>query len=135
MDLGELTSVFAYMMAFALLESLAVSILITLPTIFLPQKWYKDGFVYKAAIVLFVALVVSIRYQEALTTKYLGDSILIQWVFFTGLAVISLIFIAHKWIAFQKMMVFLVEQISVMLFVYIPLGIFSLLITMIRLIN
>src|SRR5512143_537006 len=54
-SVGDILAIFAYMMALALLESVAAMAVLLLAAILLPEAWFRQGFAYKA----FLAMLVS----------------------------------------------------------------------------
>ncbi|HSK66346.1 MAG TPA: hypothetical protein VK888_05415, partial [Anaerolineales bacterium] len=49
--LGEIANILAFMMAFTLLESLVVTVLLVLLSVTLPAGWLREGFAFKGFII------------------------------------------------------------------------------------
>ena len=116
------------MMAFAFLESLLVTgVLLTLSAI-LPYKWLSDGFAYKGFIVLVMATVAAIILQRTMQGE-LPSLPILTLIWFTPLVWIA-VFI--KWVQrkpqVQNVLINMAERISIMLFLYVPIGILSLIV-------
>lgn len=116
------------MMAFAFLESLVVTgVLVTLSAI-LPYKWLSDGFAYKGFIVLVMATVAAIILQRTMQGE-LPSLPILTLIWFTPLVWIA-VFI--KWVQMkpgvQKILINIAERTSIMLFLYVPIGILSLIV-------
>ena len=116
------------MMAFAFLESLLVTgVLLTLSAI-LPYKWLSDGFAYKGFIVLVMATVAAIILQRTMQGE-LPSLPILTLIWFTPL-VWTAVFI--KWVQrkpqVQNVLINIAERISIMLFLYVPIGILSLIV-------
>ncbi len=124
----EVAGIFAFMMAFAFLESLLVTgVLVTLSAI-LPYKWLSDGFAYKGFIVLVMATVAAIILQRTMQGE-LPSLPILTLIWFTPLVWIA-VFI--KWVQMkpgvQKFLISIAERTSIMLFLYVPIGILSLIV-------
>jgi hypothetical protein len=128
LSLGEVAGIFAFMMAFAFLESLLVtSVLVTLSAI-LPYKWLSDGFAYKGFVVMVMATVAAIILQRTMQGE-LPSLPILTLIWFTPLVWIA-VFI--KWVQkqprIQNVLINIADRISIMLFLYVPIGITSLIV-------
>lgn len=114
------------MMATALLESLLVTAVLVLLSAILPTSWLREGFAYKSFIVLLVLTGASIYLQQVLRSTWPSIQILtIAWV--APVAAIALIMaLVHLSPRFKRILLDVQDRLSIMLYVYIPLGIVSL---------
>ncbi len=128
MNLGQIGTVFAYMMAFAFLESLLVTSGLVVTSALLPRSWYRDGFHYKGFLTLLVGTISAIFLQDSLNNQYPGATSLLIWVSLTLLSLIALLLLVHFVESLRKFIIFIAEQVSVMLYLYLPIGLVSLLI-------
>jgi hypothetical protein len=136
---GELAGIFSYFMVFALLESVLVSALVVGLAAVLPGKLLREGFAYKGTLIAAAATAISIVLQkspayETFTFELLNDPTLIA-----RLAAILGLFLVVYLLAFRvppvrRWTIFLVEQVSIMLFIYIPLDVLGLVVTALRLV-
>lgn len=120
------------MMAFAFLESLlVVGVLVVLSAI-LPSKWLRDGFAFKGFIVIVMATIAAIILQRTLQGEYPALPVL-TLIWFTPLvwAVVFTI-LAQRRPRFQSILLDIAERISIMLFLYIPISLISLIVVTIR---
>jgi len=128
MNLGQIGSVFAYMMAFAFIESLILTASLVLVSLFLPGAWYRDGFRYTGFVTILVSAVSAILLQYSISNQYMGAQALLIWGLITLAVITLLIGMAHFLRPVRRGLIFLVEQVSVMFYVYAPVGVFSLLV-------
>ena len=129
----ELFSILAYLLTFALLESLLVTALIVGFSAILPGGWFRKGFAYKGFLTVLVATVATIIIKETMsnqpTVKYLTAAF--------GLALatwIGLLLLAHYWLPMQRFILDLVDRLSIFLYILLPLGSISVLVVLIRLV-
>ena len=114
------------MMAFAFLESFLVAATLVLLSVILPSNWLRDGFVYKGLIAIVMATIAAIVLQRTLQGQYPALPIL-TLIWFTPLAwTVVFIILAQRKPRFQSILQDIAERISIMLFIYIPIGLLSL---------
>jgi hypothetical protein len=132
--LGDVLSVLAYMMAFALLESAMVTLGLVILSLVLPVKWFKQGFVYKCFALLVVGVTASIWLQLFLKGG-LADADY-DVIFMGGrisiLAGIGLVLLFHYVKPLQKFAETFAERLSVFSYLYVPIGMLSLLVVILR---
>jgi hypothetical protein len=118
----------------------------------LPQKWFRDGFVYKAFLATLVAGIASLGLQQFLTEKKAAIEFLSAGVELVqtrqareylnqllyagaGIAIIILtaliVFFEHM-PQLQKILLNVIERLQVFLYLYIPIGVLSVLVIFIR---
>lgn len=134
MGLDQIGAVLAYMMAFALLESLLVTIILIVIAAILPSNWLKIGFGYKTFIILLVSAVGSYYIQKEIGSAYPGIKRVLIWAGEIAFPMVFLLLLAGYIKPFKKVCQFIVEQISVMVYIYLPIGLLSLVIVAFRLI-
>jgi hypothetical protein len=133
-SLGDVLSVLAYMMAFALLESIVTTIGLVILSLILPVKWFRQGFVYKCFALLVLGGAASIWLQLFLKDS-LADAnygIIFMGGRITALAGIGLLFLFHNVKPLQKLAESIVDRLSVFSYIYVPVGALSLLVVIIR---
>lgn len=114
------------MMAFALLESLAVTGILVLLSVLLPSGWLRDGFAYKGFVILVIATIDALVFQKSLGDTYPPTrTLLLVSVVPLVLIVISLIALRSMPRA-QNLLVNVQDRFLILMFVYIPIGIISL---------
>ncbi len=132
MNLGQVAGVFAYMMAFAFLESLLALGVILLVSAILPRSCYRQGFVAKGFLTVLAAGAFAINVRMSMPNRYPGVEFLYVRAALAAAVLIGSILAAHFFRPFQKALDFLAEQISIMLYIYIPIGALSLLVVIAR---
>jgi hypothetical protein len=93
----------------------------------------KTGFAYKGFITVVVAAIAFIYLKGAMTNQptiqFLGTTFVAAFLLWLGL-----ILAAHFWNRFQRLILDLADRLSIFLYIYIPLGLLSVVVVMIRLI-
>jgi len=135
MNIGQIGSVFAYMMAYAFLESLVLTAGLVVVSMLLPGKWYRKGFCYKGFVTIFVGAISAILLQNSISNQYMGMNALLKWGLVTLAVIIILNGLAHFLSPVRRGLTFLVEQISVMFYLFMPIGFISLLVVAWRILS
>ena len=127
-SIGEMFFVFSYMMAFALLESVLITLLLVVPAVILPSKLLKEGFAYKGFLAVLVASAYSIWLQNTLGNLPPPSSLLLNNA---GIAVGAFVLLAilFQLVGFlQKIVINLAERMGIMAYLYVPLGLIGILV-------
>jgi hypothetical protein len=125
---AEIAQIFAFMMAFAFLESLLVTAVLVGVSAILPSKWLREGFSYKSLIVLVTAAIAAIILQRTMQGD-LPTPFILFLIWFTPLvwSVVIIIFVQRR-PRLQNILLSIADRISIMLFLYGPIGLLSLLV-------
>jgi len=129
---GEIANIFAFMMAFALLESLAVTGLLVLFSAVLPASWLKVGFAVKGFVILLVAATTAILFQHALRDYFPSPGLLSAYTLLPLLVMGFLLWLVHSRPKIQNIFLSVQDRILIMLFIYLPVGVVGLLVVMAR---
>lgn len=120
------------MMAFALLEGLTVTVLLVVLSVVLPSNWLKQGFAINGLVTILSFTAASIVYQKLLPDDFPA----LIWVLLGALAPVVLTVTAIYFLRarprLQKFLLNLQDRVSIMLFIYVPLGVVSLVIFLYR---
>src|SRR6266498_4084659 len=130
--LGEIATIFVYMMAFALLESLTVTATIVLLSVILPTSWLKEGFAVKGFVFLIVATGAAILFQKELKDHFPSTLTLLAGSVLPLLLSAFLIIIVRSMPKVQNILLNVQDRMVIMLFIYVPIGLLSLLVVMYR---
>lgn len=134
-------AVLCYMMAFALIESALVMAFLLLLSMVLPSQILKRGFAYKSFIIILVATAASIVFESWYRVAFFKDMMAgmnyMVAPFLIGIAVSLLLLAAlfwgfHAWPRLQKYVSFVMEQLSIFTYIYVPLGLLGLVVVLIR---
>jgi hypothetical protein len=131
-SVGEVYSVFSYMMAFALLESTVVTALLVACAWILPSKLLREGFGYKGFLAILVASILSIWFQGTLTNQYPDNSLLFAGSGIAALVFVLLAFLFQKVGFLQKIALNLADRLGIMTYLYVPLGLIGFLVYILR---
>lgn len=127
---SEIAEVFAFMMAWAFLESLLVTGLLTFLGAILPSRLLRDGFAYKGFIFITVATAAAILFQRNLRSALPAqDTLTLYWLVPLVLAA-TLIFATQMMPRARDIVLNLADRVSIMLFFYVPIGLLSLMVVM-----
>ena len=131
-NMGEILVIAAYMLAFALLETLLVMLLTVLLAVLLPGVLLKEGFSYKASFFFIAFAVISIHLQFVMTNQpkisYLALELgraLILWL-------VPVLLVRYVRVVRQIVMDIL-DRLTIFSYIYLPLGVISLLVVAVRL--
>ncbi|MGE5248893.1 MAG: hypothetical protein ACM3QS_01665 [Bacteroidota bacterium] len=131
-SVGEIIAIFAYMMALALLESLAVMAVLMVTAALLPEAWLRRGFVYKAFLATLVASAGAIALETYLTRQTGSPGLLYAGLALSLLAWAGLIQFFDRLPRPRSLLLDLIERLQIFAYIYVPLGLLSLLIVLIR---
>jgi len=138
--IGDVIAILSYHLTFALLESVIMCTLLLGVSSILPSKWLTNGFVYKSSVVI---LIVSIG--AIITQKSFNDGVLIidpsmPYLYFLYIGAFLLLLggllaLVQRYSILQRMIIKLVDQTSIMLFLYLPLDVIGIVVVATRLIR
>ena len=132
LKLGEIGAIFAYMMAFAMLESLLVTAILILLSALLPSSWLRDGFAYKGFVILLIATADAFLFQKSLQEIFPSTLNLALFSVVPILLIAILISLLHAQPKVQNLLIKVQDRFLIMLFVYLPIGLISLLAVTVR---
>lgn len=129
---GEILVIAAYMMASALLETALLMSFVLLLAIVLPHKLFADGFSYKAFFLFAGLAAVSIHLQYVMNNQP-RISFLVRELAL-GLAAWLLLSALTHFVPFIKKIVLdILDRLTIFSYIYLPLGAFSLFVVALRL--
>jgi len=131
-SIGEILAVFSYMMAFALLESVLVTGGLVLLGFFLPGIFLRQGFTYKGFLALLVGAVTMIFFQGALKNETMDFVLFYKGAGLAILILAGLIVLIEKIKFFKQAVNYVVDGVAVFTYLYVPLGVISLAVVVIR---
>ena len=129
--LGEVADIFTFMMAFTLLESLAVMGVLVLLSVILPSSWLRNGFAFKGFVIVSIATVTSILFQKTLD-DYPSTWALVLFSLVPLAAIVGLIAMVRSRPRLLQLLNNIQDRILIMLYVYVPLGLLSLAVVLYR---
>ena len=130
--LAETSVVFAYMMAFAFLESLLVTSGLALAAIILPSKWLRIGFAYKGFILVLVGSIAAFVLQKNLRYEFPSRQMLVLNLVVPLILISLFIALSHLAEPLREVLLDIQDRISIMLYVYVPIGLVSLVVVAFR---
>jgi hypothetical protein len=130
--LGEILVIAAYMLASALLETLLVTFVLIAAALILPGRLFKEGFSYKASFFLIAFGVISIHMQFVMTNQPKPDFLLLELVRALALWIIPVL-LTHFLAPVRKIVMDFLDRLTIFSYIYLPLGLLSLLAVTFRL--
>ncbi len=131
-DVPDILSILLYMLAFALLESIALTLILVLVSALLPPKWLKSGFDYKGFVAVLVVGIASILLQYS----DVPDLPPLRWLAAGTLACLAAwILLAlglHFMPRLRTAVLGFVERFAIFSYIYVPLGTIGILVVLIR---
>jgi hypothetical protein len=123
---AEIAAIFAYMMAFALLESLVSTGLLVLLSALLPSSWLRDGFAYKGFVILVIATADALALQKSLGDVFPPTRTLLLLSIVPLVLIVILLVALRSTPRLQSLLLNVQDRFLILLFVYLPIGIISL---------
>jgi hypothetical protein len=120
------------MMAFTLLESLAVTAVLALLATVLPSAWLREGFALKGFVIVLIATATSILFQRTLEENYPSPLLLVAVTLIPLLVTVAILAILRAMPKVWNILSNIQDRILIMLFVYVPIGLISLVVVMYR---
>ena len=141
LNLGDMTAVVFYMMAFAFLECILLTGGLVLVSLILPVNWFKIGFAYKGFLIILVATTGFILFQGYYKVGFFQNLINNDYSPFRpaliGMVIgfvvlVGLFWLFHNRPRLQKYLSTFIEQFSVFSYIYVPLGVIGILVVFVR---
>jgi hypothetical protein len=140
-SLGANLAVLCYMLGFALLESILVTAVLVVLAALLPARLFKEGFAYKGFVAVVVSTIAMILFEGYYQVEYFKDILAHNYSsippFVAGLlgavgSLTALLWLFHHRPALQKYALYLLEQLSLFTYIYVPLGLLGLIVVIAR---
>jgi hypothetical protein len=129
---GEILAILTYMLAFAMLESLAVMAVLLLLAMALPRPWFAAGFGYKAFLAALVSAAAAVA-LEVYLTEHQELSLLPLAGALLGLGLVfGSISLVERRAGLRRLLVGLLDRIGIFTYLYLPVGVLSLFVVLIR---
>lgn len=129
---GTIGGIFAYMMAVASLESIAVTGFLVLLSAILPAHWLQEGFSIKGFIILVVAATTSILFQKTMTGSFPSTVVMLASSICPLLLIALSFLMVRSMPKLRNILLNVQDRILIMLFIYVPIGLFSLMVVLYR---
>jgi hypothetical protein len=120
------------MMAFDLLESLALTGFVLVLCLLLPRGWLREGFALKGSVFIMVSAIASMVYQKLLRDEFPAAIWLVMGLVVPILLIVFLIHFIEAHPKLQNLLRNIQDRISIMLFIYVPLGLVALIVFIYR---
>jgi hypothetical protein len=120
------------MMAFALLEGLAITGFLVLLSAILPLGWLKDGFAFKGLVVIVVSMIASLGLQQFMVDDFPSPLLLLSSCLVPLLLMGFLIVFVQSRPKLQIFLSNIQDRLLIMLFIYVPLGLLSMVFVVVR---
>jgi hypothetical protein len=134
LNLGEITSILAYALSSALLESVILLLLFVLASLGLPPSWLRDKFVVRSSIIFctltFWVVLLNLSSLIELPTTRDILTFALGFPFTAGLGIL----LADRIPLLQRFLDYLSNQLTVFLYLWLPLSLAGILILIIRII-
>ncbi len=127
MNVWELLSAFSFAVVTNLLESLVVILALLVPAVILPGRWFKDVFISRATVLAAAGLGWLMVVADQFQFKVDYPSAFIDWTPAVLAAIVVLAFVIGAFPALRKPIEALAENLTVFLFIAIPLSVLALL--------
>jgi hypothetical protein len=141
LNLGDMTAVVFYMMAFAFLECVLLTAGLVLVSLILPSTWLRTGFAYKGFLIILVATTGFILFQGYYKVGFFQNLINNDYSPFRPVLIgtvlgfvllVGLFWLFHNRPRLQKYLSGFIDQFSVFSYIYVPLGVIGILVVFVR---
>jgi hypothetical protein len=129
---GDILTIVVYMMAFALVDALGVVFFLVLLAVLLPGGVLKAGFSYKASFFFIASTIVLIRIQYDLTDQTPLSYLALQFGLLILLWLVPVL-LTHYIQAVRKVVLDVLDRLTIFTYIYLPIGMVSLLVVIVRL--
>ena len=130
---GEMFAVFAYSMTTNLLESLVIMFALLSLSMILPRGWFKDAFLSRASWLVILALVYMMYIASHISSN--NDSYpigLVRLIPVFGVLILALSFFLGRISLTRNLVENLADRATIFSYIFLPLGLISLLIVIAR---
>jgi hypothetical protein len=130
-NVWDLLSILAYTLFFALIESVLTTAFMVALAFLLPGLFLRKGFAYKGSFAIIAVGVISIHLQLVMSNQPKVNFLLIELA--RGLALWLVPVLLTRYVPFiRKIVLDVLDRLTIFSYVYFPLGILSLLVVFIR---
>jgi hypothetical protein len=134
----DILPILAYILALALIESLLILGLVVLLAVLLPGKFFKDQFIPQGSLVVIIFTIVTLLLHGSISLAYSWSprqvivySLLI-WVSVILFTVVVSYLLIHRIKALENFFSAVADRVTVFLYIYVPLGVLSLVVAILR---
>ncbi len=127
----DLISIFAYSQAFALLESAIFLLVLILLSMILPARLFRHRFVAQGSVVMFLAAIYALVFQFKSWTDFSSTVLFLGAVLYLVLNGVAYVLVKRYKRLEQAIHAF-VEQLTVLLYFYVPVTLVSVIIVIAR---
>jgi hypothetical protein len=126
LNVGEISSVFAYSMVTNLLESLLVLLGVIAAGVLLPKKWFSDAFIARGASLSILVLGLMMYIASQFITKEYYPAEIIRWAPIILIGIGLIVYLIGRIPPVRKALEFFADRAIIFLYVTIPVSIVSL---------
>jgi hypothetical protein len=131
-SVGDLASIFVYMVVLNLLESLLVLLAPLLMSILLPSKWFYDRFTSRSVSLVLFGLGYLIYLNKHMLADFPFPLTMVRWLPAVLVAIVVLVFLVDRVSVVRKLLVELGTRPTVFLYISIPVSVLALVAVLIR---
>jgi hypothetical protein len=129
--LGDIISIAAYTLCVALIESVLTTAFVTLLAFLLPGFLLRDGFAYKGAFAILAATLISIHLQLVMNNQPQVGFLVGELALGLALWLVPVL-LTHFIPAVRKVVLDILDRMTIFSFIYVPLGLVSLAVVIAR---
>jgi len=119
-------------MAFALLESTLVTGGLAFLSVILPQKWFRQGFVYNSFLTIMVSFIAITLLQGSTRKEFPPVDMIYKGTGSSFVILIALILMVHSIEFLQRGVLFVMDRLGIMTYIYVPLGLLGFIVVIFR---
>ena len=130
---GEMSTAFAYSMAMNLLECFSIMFALLLLSVILPQNWFRNVFSSRATVmvILFLAYMMYVA-LHIVSEEDSYPANLVRLVPVVGLVILAVAFLIGRVVPVRKLVDGLADRATIFSYIFLPVGIVSFLVVIVR---
>jgi hypothetical protein len=132
LDLWSIAGILSYSLAFSLLESTLLLLLLIALAVVLPARWFRDGFAAKGTVLVFLLTFWAALFQSFLNVRMWSGDQFIFGLVLPSMSIVIASILVHRSSHFGYVIRAFAERLTVFLYVYPPLGFLGLTVVLIR---
>lgn len=131
-SLGEIATMYAYMVTVNLIESTLVLLVPILLSLLLPAKWYFERFTTKSMWLLLLGLGYWAYFNKNFQAEAPFPMEMFKWIPAAAVAILCLTFLLDQVTFLRKVIMELADRLVIFLYIFLPVAFISLLVVVIR---
>jgi hypothetical protein len=138
-SISDMLILTAYGLAFALFESVIILGFMIFLSVVLPARYLKDKFIAQGSAMLWMVFILAVTAQYSMALLFFNWTLWEFYIYMTAIVVICILMITvlprvliYRFEKLENFFVSLADKMTIFLFIYLPVGILSLIVVILR---